>query len=97
MIQDRVYYCLVHLHHTAINHLMFYWHYNIKIFGIIYVGIIYFPDPASKMGMRTVHRLGSSPTDTSPRTLPRRTFPRMDISPTLHFLDGDFPDWTFPH
>ena len=51
--------------------------------------------------MPTVHRLNSSPTDTSPRTiprltlsrrtLPRHTFPRMDISP-----NGRFPNRTLP-
>ena len=46
--------------------------------------------------MRTVPRLGSSPTDTSPKTIPRltlsrRTFPRTDIS-----LNGPFPDRTLP-
>ena len=54
--------------------------------------------------MRTVPRLDSSPTDTSPRTipwvtiprgaLPQRTFPRTNNSPNGHFSDQIFP-WPY--
>ena len=58
-------------------------------------------DNGSFFGMRTVSRLDSSPTDTPPRTisgltLPRRTLPwrtflRLDISLLRHFPDRTFP------
>ena len=47
-------------------------------------------------GMRTVPRLGSSPTHTSARTIPRLTLPqrtrsRLDVSPLRHFAERTFP------
>ena len=58
-------------------------------------------------GMRTVPWLNSSPTDTSPRTIPRLTFPRRnnprwtfprtDNSPKETSQTGHFPTKTFPH